>query len=81
LEVTAQIPEADIGSIHGGESATFVLSALGGPSLGCRVYQMDPNALRVNGSVAYDVVLRLDSRPPKGALPGLTGSVSFHPGK
>ncbi len=78
-QVTAQVPESQISSVHPGEHADFSLAALGGRKLRCVVTQIMPNPLSVGGSVAYDVRLRLEQAAPPGVLPGMTGSLVLRP--
>jgi len=78
-QVTAQVPESQISSVHPGEHAVFSLAALKGSKLACEVTQIVPNPLSVGGSVAYDVRLRLEQGAPQGVLPGMTGSVVLQP--
>lgn len=80
-QVTAQVPESQISSVHPGEHAVFSLAALRGSKLGCVVTQVVPNPLSVGGAVAYDVRLRLEQAAPQGVLPGMTGSVVLRPSR
>ncbi|GEM_PF-5782502 len=77
-QVVAAVPETEVASLRRGEPATFTFNALGGVPVPVVVQQVIDTPFELNGQVSYEVVLRLKGRLPRGVLPGMSGTVSFH---
>jgi multidrug efflux pump subunit AcrA (membrane-fusion protein) len=73
MEVTTQVPESAIGSIHKGDPAKVAISALN-TTVNATVDRIVAIPANSPGQVVYDVILATAGRPA-GLLPGMTATV------
>ncbi len=76
MQVWVPVNEADIGSIHSGQSVTFTVDALPGQVFQGRVSKVRLNAAMTQNVVTYTVEVTADNSSGK-LLPYLTANVQF----
>ncbi len=76
-QVVARVPESSVASIRPGTKGTFTFDPLGGATLRCTVVSVSASPSDAGGQVAYDVILSVQGAPPRGVLPGMSGTLSL----
>ena len=74
-QVTVQVPEGSVGSLHAGGPATVSIGALH-QTVNAAVTSVIQNSVHTSGPVTFDAVVTLD-HPVGGLLPGMSASVRF----
>ena len=79
LQVTANVNEADIGSISQGQVVTFTVSAYAGRSFTGKVSAISPLGQTTSNVVTYPVTIDVDTQSLRGAslLPAMTANVTI----
>ena len=76
MQLDVDIDEADVGSMHAGQSAQFTVDAFSNRRFGARLTALHNSPKTVNGVVTFPGVLLVDNR--EGLLrPGLTATVEI----
>jgi len=76
MQVDTNVDEADIGRIHEGQQATFIVDSFRGETFSGAVTQVRKAAKVVQNVVTYNVVVAFDN-PDQKLLPGLTANLSI----
>ncbi len=76
LEIWSSVNEADIGSIHEGQTVRFTVSSLPGETFEGKVAQIRLNASMSQSVVTYTVVVSVDNSKRR-LLPYLTARITF----
>ena len=80
LEVTAKVPESDIGRIKIGQIANVRVDAFPDQSFAAEVRDIAPRAEKTNNVISFEVELTLLDPPPFLRI-GMTADVSFQTGR
>ena len=80
LEVTAKVPESDIGRIKIGQVANVRVDAFPDQSFAAEVRDIAPRAEKTNNVISFEVELTLVNPPPILRI-GMTADVNFQTGR
>jgi HlyD family secretion protein len=80
LEVTAKVPESDIGRIKIGQVANVRVDAFPDKSFTAEVRDIAPRAEKTNNVISFEVELTLLNPPPSLRI-GMTADVNFQTGR
>ncbi len=80
IEVTAKVPESDIGRIRDGQEASVRVDAFPDQSFLARVSEIAPRAVNTNNVISFEVKLDLVNSSPLLRI-GMTADVDFQTGK
>ena len=80
LEVTARVPESDIGRIVTGQNAEIRVDAFPDERFSARVSEIAPRAEKEDNVTSFEVKLDLVN-PPKKLLIGMTADINFQTGR
>ncbi|MDA7676952.1 efflux RND transporter periplasmic adaptor subunit [bacterium] len=80
LEVTAKVPESDIGRIKIGQVANVRVDAFPDQSFAAEVRDIAPRAEKTNNVISFEVELTLLNPPPSLRI-GMTADVNFQTGR
>ena len=80
LEVSARVPESDIGRIAIGQAAQIRVDAFPDERFQARVSEIAPRAVKQENVISFEVKLAL-MNPPKKLLIGMTTDVDFQTGR
>ena len=80
LEVTAKVPESDIGRIKIGQVANVRVDAFPDKSFAAEVRDIAPRAEKTNNVISFEVELTLLNPPPSLRI-GMTADVNFQTGR
>ena len=80
LEVTAKVPESDIGRIKIGQVANVRVDAFPDQSFAAEVRDIAPRAEKTNNVISFEVELTLMNPPPILRI-GMTADVNFQTGR
>ena len=80
LEVSARVPESDIGRIAIGQAAQIRVDAFPDERFQARVSEIAPRAVKQENVISFEVQLAL-MNPPKKLLIGMTTDVDFQTGR
>ena len=80
LEVSARVPESDIGRIATGQPASIRVDAYPDERFDARVSEIAPRAVKQDNVTSFEVKLELIN-PPKKLLIGMTADINFQTGR
>ncbi len=80
LEVTAKVPESDIGRIRIGQDANIRVDAFPDKRFKAKVSEIAPRAIKINNVTSFEVTL-LIFNPPTTLRIGMTADINFQAGE